>query len=122
MLPSLIVCLFLICGDRTTLTPEPELGRKKLDLLKLYKKVTEAGGYDFCTTEKGQSSSYQTPSISKCCLSLTFPPSSTLGVWRDLAQSYKLAANNTNAGYLLKTIYYKNLAYAPEGNEMMGIQ
>ena len=33
------------------------------------------------------------------------------GVWRDLAQSYKLAANNTNAGYLLKTIYYKNLAY-----------
>lgn len=68
----------------TVLTPEPELGRKRLDLLKLYKKVTEAGGYDHCTTEKG--------------------------VWRDLAQSYKLAANNTNAGYLLKTIYYKNLA------------
>jgi hypothetical protein len=32
------------------------------------------------------------------------------GAWRDLALSYKLAANNTNAGYLLKTIYYKNLA------------
>ena len=41
-------------SNRTVLTPEPELGRKRLDLLKLYKKVTEAGGYDHCTTEKGE--------------------------------------------------------------------
>ncbi|RPA96652.1 ARID-like protein [Choiromyces venosus 120613-1] len=69
----------------TTLTVEPELGRKLLDLRKLYNKVTSLGGYDKVTEEKG--------------------------AWRDLALGYKLAANNTNAGYLLKTIYYKNLAY-----------
>ncbi|KAH8154160.1 uncharacterized protein LAJ45_01928 [Morchella importuna] len=68
----------------TTLTIEPELGRKLLDLRKLYEKVTALGGYDKVTEEKG--------------------------AWRDLALQYKLAANNTNAGYLLKTIYYKNLA------------
>ena len=45
----------------TILTPEPELGRKKLDLLKLYKKVTDAGGYDNCTTEKGELRSIPAP-------------------------------------------------------------
>lgn len=38
---------------RTTLTEEPELGRKKVDLLKLYKRITEEGGYDKVTEEKG---------------------------------------------------------------------
>ena len=33
------------------------------------------------------------------------------GAWRNMAQSYKPIVNNTNAGFLLKTIYYKMLAY-----------
>lgn len=39
---------------RTTLTVEPELGRKLLDLRKLYEKVTTLGGYDKVTEEKGR--------------------------------------------------------------------
>lgn len=39
---------------RTTLTVEPELGRKLLDLRKLYEKVTALGGYDKVTEEKGR--------------------------------------------------------------------
>lgn len=39
---------------RTTLTVEPELGRKLLDLRKLYEKVTALGGYDKVTEEKGK--------------------------------------------------------------------
>lgn len=39
---------------RTTLTIEPELGRKLLDLRKLYEKVTALGGYDKVTEEKGK--------------------------------------------------------------------
>ncbi|RPA81232.1 hypothetical protein BJ508DRAFT_414890 [Ascobolus immersus RN42] len=68
----------------TDLVQEPELGRRKLDLLKLYKKILDLGGYDKVTEEKG--------------------------AWRNLATSYKLTGNTTNAGFLLKTIYYKNLA------------
>ena len=43
-----------ILFHRTTLTIEPELGRKLLDLRKLYKKVTSLGGYDKVTEEKGE--------------------------------------------------------------------
>ncbi|KAL7275639.1 hypothetical protein RUND412_001399 [Rhizina undulata] len=84
----------LVACGRTTLTPEPELGRKLLDLSKLYEKVTALGGYDKVTEEKGRVTSQK----------------ALFGAWRDLALGYKLVANNTNAGYLLKTIYYKNLA------------
>jgi hypothetical protein len=34
---------------------EPELGRRKLDLFKLYKKILSLGGYDKVTEEKGTS-------------------------------------------------------------------
>ena len=33
-----------------------------------------------------------------------------IGAWRDIANTYKPPINNSNAGYLLKTIYYKYLA------------
>jgi hypothetical protein len=39
----------------TTLTHEPELGRKLLDLHKLYNTVTKLGGYDKITERKGGS-------------------------------------------------------------------
>ncbi|CUS13026.1 unnamed protein product [Tuber aestivum] len=91
----------------TTLTIEPELGRKLLDLRKLYNKVTSLGGYDKVTEEKGCG-----PSINPVLpwVGADRDTGNSQGAWRDLALGYKLAANNTNAGYLLKTIYYKNLA------------
>ncbi|KAI5778407.1 ARID DNA-binding domain-containing protein [Geopyxis carbonaria] len=38
----------------TPLVHEPELGRKLLDLNKLYQRVTEQGGYDKITETKGE--------------------------------------------------------------------
>ncbi len=33
------------------------------------------------------------------------------GSWKAIAFAYKLNANSTNAGFLLKQIYYRNLVY-----------
>lgn len=37
----------------TDVNIEPDLGRKRLDLLKLYKNIIELGGYDKVTEDKG---------------------------------------------------------------------
>ncbi|ODQ53812.1 hypothetical protein SAICODRAFT_55704 [Saitoella complicata NRRL Y-17804] len=68
----------------TPLLREPGLGPRKISLLKLYKLVTGRGGYDAVTEEKG--------------------------TWKSLAGTYKLPPTITNAGFLLKTIYYRYLA------------
>lgn len=66
-----------------TFVREPVIGPHRIDLLKLYKRVVELGGYDKVSSEKSW--------------------------WKNLSNHYKLPPMS-NAGYLLKSIYYKNLA------------
>ncbi|KAK6361600.1 Chromatin structure-remodeling complex protein rsc9 [Orbilia blumenaviensis] len=62
---------------------EPDLQRKKVDLLKLYKNIIERGGYTIV--------------------------SNTTGLWKELAVQFNPPQHNTNIGFVLKTIYWKNL-------------
>ncbi len=39
---------------RTDVNIEPDLGRKRLDLLKLYRNIVSLGGYDKVTDDKGR--------------------------------------------------------------------
>lgn len=66
-----------------TFVREPVIGPHRIDLLKLYNRVIELGGYDKVSSEKSW--------------------------WKNLSNHYKLPPMS-NAGYLLKSIYYKNLA------------
>ncbi len=70
----------------TAFQKEPVLGPRRLSLLKLYEKVVALGGYDVLSEEKS--------------------------AWKNLATEYNIPAmsNPGMPGYLLKTIYYKNLA------------
>ena len=65
---------------------EPALGPRRLDLLKLYKKILGRGGYD-AVSDQGMA-------------------------WRGIADEYNIPpmSNAGMPGYLLKTIYYKCLA------------
>ncbi|KAF3161625.1 Chromatin structure-remodeling complex protein rsc9 [Orbilia oligospora] len=62
---------------------EPDLQRKKVDLLKLYKTIVDQGGYTIV--------------------------SNTTGLWKELAVKFNPPQHNTNIGFVLKTIYWKNL-------------
>ncbi|KAG5519465.1 hypothetical protein PMAC_002092 [Pneumocystis sp. 'macacae'] len=66
-----------------TFVREPVIGPHRIDLLKLYNRVIALGGYDKVSAEKSW--------------------------WKNLSNHYKLPPMS-NAGYLLKSIYYKNLA------------
>jgi chromatin structure-remodeling complex subunit RSC9 len=66
---------------------EPALGPRRISLLKLYKRIIAMGGYDMV--------------------------SDTPMMWKKIAAEYNVPpmSNAGMPGYLLKTMYYKNLAY-----------
>ncbi|PQE05184.1 rsc complex subunit rsc9 protein [Rutstroemia sp. NJR-2017a BBW] len=69
----------------THFDPEPRVGTRNIDLLQLYKVVTERGGYDRVSDEKL--------------------------AWRKLGSEFNLGVNNLPAlAFSLKTTYYKYLA------------
>ncbi|KAI9844638.1 MAG: Chromatin structure-remodeling complex protein rsc9 [Sclerophora amabilis] len=69
----------------TTLEPEPRVGTKHVDFLRLYKVVTGRGGYDVVCSEKLQ--------------------------WRKIGQDFSLGTANLAAqAFNLKSAYYRNLA------------
>jgi chromatin structure-remodeling complex subunit RSC9 len=69
----------------THFDPEPRVGTRNIDLLQLYKVVTERGGYDKVSDEKL--------------------------AWRKLGSEFNLGVNNLPAlAFSLKTTYYKYLA------------
>lgn len=75
---------------RTLLDREPKIGSRHIDLLRLYKRVTSEGGYDKVSDTKGNKLA-----------------------WRRLAGEFLPgSANLTTQAFLVKTAYYKNLAYA----------
>jgi chromatin structure-remodeling complex subunit RSC9 len=75
---------------RTILDREPKVGNRHIDLLRLYKRVNEEGGYDKVSDTKGNKLA-----------------------WRRLAGEFLPgSANLTTQAFLVKTAYYKNLAYA----------
>lgn len=66
------------------------MGSKIVDLHKLYKRVTEEGGYDVVSDTR-----------------------SNKLMWRKLGQDFHLgSAASPTLAFTLKTVYYKNLAYA----------
>ncbi|KAF2203584.1 hypothetical protein GQ43DRAFT_478934 [Delitschia confertaspora ATCC 74209] len=72
----------------THLDREPKVGPRHIDLLKLYKRVLEEGGYDKVSDTK----------------------QTKLG-WRRLAGEFLPGSNNlTTQAFLVKSAYYKNLA------------
>jgi len=69
----------------TEFVREPRVGSRSIDLLKLYKMVMERGGYDKVSDEKL--------------------------AWRKVGEDFNLGQLNLPAlAFMLKTVYYKNLA------------
>ncbi|KAG2177910.1 hypothetical protein INT43_003157 [Umbelopsis isabellina] len=66
----------------TTLQAEPILGGQKLDLLKLFKEVQAAGGYEQVTKDRA---------------------------WKQLGDNFNFKRTCTNSAYVLKAVYKKNL-------------
>ncbi|KZF21073.1 hypothetical protein L228DRAFT_269475 [Xylona heveae TC161] len=75
-------------GTTDVFDPEPKIGNRHADLFKLYKKITERGGYDKVSAEKGG--------------------------FREVGQEIKLVigppSGHAQLSYQLKTAYYRNLA------------
>ncbi|KAF1811877.1 hypothetical protein P152DRAFT_436752 [Eremomyces bilateralis CBS 781.70] len=72
----------------TRLDKEPKIGARHLDLLKLYKRVTDEGGYDIVSDTKGNKLAWRR------IASELLPPSAQIGT----------------LAFMVKTAYYKNLA------------
>ena len=73
-------------STRTILEPQPRVNGKQINLLKLFNDVVERGGYDAVSAEKL--------------------------AWRKLGHEFGLGSSNVAAyAFLLKTVYYNNLAY-----------
>ncbi|KAI8373263.1 ARID DNA-binding domain-containing protein [Blakeslea trispora] len=66
----------------TTLLSEPVLGGQKIDLLKLYKGVVAAGGFDQVTKKRS---------------------------WKQIGATFEFPATCTNSAYILKGLYIRNL-------------
>ncbi|KAF2429354.1 hypothetical protein EJ08DRAFT_635644 [Tothia fuscella] len=72
----------------THFDPEPKVGPRHLDLLRLYKRVTEEGGYDRASDIKGNKLA-----------------------WRRISSEFLTGGQNVvQLAFLVKTAYYKNLA------------
>jgi len=77
---------------RTFLDREPKVANQHIDLLRLYKRVNDEGGYDKVSDTKNNKLA-----------------------WRRLAADFlrdSSATQLTTQAFLIKTAYYKNLAYA----------
>lgn len=77
---------------RTILDREPKVANQHVDLLRLYKRVNEEGGYDKVSDTKNNKLA-----------------------WRRLAADFlqdSSASQLTTQAFLIKTAYYKNLACA----------
>lgn len=80
----------LISCRSTTLERDPKIGQRHINLLRLYERVCEEGGYDRVSDTKNNKLA-----------------------WRRIAAEFLPShANATTQAFLVKTIYYKNLAYA----------
>lgn len=72
----------------TILEAQPKVGPRHLDLLRLYKRVVEEGGYDRASDVKGNKLA-----------------------WRRIAADFLPSnVNVVQMAFLVKTAYYKNLA------------
>jgi chromatin structure-remodeling complex subunit RSC9 len=86
-------CAHVDRSCRTVLDREPKIANQHIDLLRLYKRVVAEGGYDKVSDTKNNKLA-----------------------WRRLATDLlpgSSANHLTTQAFLIKTAYYKNLAYAP---------
>ena len=83
-------------STRTILEPQPRVNGKQINLLKLFSDVVERGGYDAVSAEKL--------------------------AWRKLGHEFGLGSSNVAAyAFLLKSVYYNNLAYVQAGYSRLHI-
>ncbi|KAG0183971.1 hypothetical protein DFQ28_000379, partial [Apophysomyces sp. BC1034] len=73
----------------TTLQAEPVLGGKRLDLLKIYKVVVAAGGFEQVTKNRG---------------------------WKQVGDIFRFPSTCTNSAYIIKGLYIRNLLGWEEEN------
>lgn len=73
----------------TIFEAEPKIGQKRVDLLRLYNRVMQDGGYDRVSDTKAEK-----------------------GQWRNLGSElgFDKATHPSALAFMLKTVYYKNLA------------
>lgn len=77
--------------DSTLLEREPKAGNRHIDLLRLYKRVCEEGGYDAVSDIKGKPLA-----------------------WRRIASEFLPTSSSiASQAFIFKSAYYKNLAYDP---------
>lgn len=77
-----------MCASRTTFEREPKVGSRRLDLLRLYQKVTAEGGYDRVSDTKGNPLA-----------------------WRKMASEFLPGSSSiATQAFMVKTAYYRNLA------------
>lgn len=75
----------------TVLEREPKVGSRHIDLLRLWKRVNDEGGYDKVSDTKGNKLA-----------------------WRRIASEFLPSGPSlTTQAFLVKSTYYKNLAYVP---------
>jgi len=78
----------MMIRDSTNFDPAPKVGNRRVDILRLYKRVVSDGGYDVVSDTK----------------------QSKLA-WRRIGQEFNLGSSNLPAlAFNLKTAYYKTLA------------
>lgn len=76
-------------AGRTHFEREPKVGTRHIDLLRLYKRVCEEGGYDKVSDTKGNKLA-----------------------WRRIAAEFLPGSSNvTTQAFIVKSAFYKNLAY-----------
>lgn len=84
------------CSTRTILEPQPRVNGKQINLYKLFNDVVERGGYDVVSAEKL--------------------------AWRKIGHEFGLGSANAAAyAFLLKSVYYNNLAYVQAGHSHLRI-
>jgi chromatin structure-remodeling complex subunit RSC9 len=75
----------------TVLEREPKVGSRHIDLLRLWKRVNDEGGYDKVSDIKGNKLA-----------------------WRRIASEFlPNGPSLTTQAFLVKSTYYRNLAYVP---------
>jgi chromatin structure-remodeling complex subunit RSC9 len=89
----------LTLNCRTHLDAEPKIGSRHISLLRLYKRVVEEGGYDKVSDTKGNKLA-----------------------WRRIAGEFLPGSSNlTTQAFIVKSIYYKNLAYVISNSREMAL-
>lgn len=92
--------------SRTSLQAEPVLGRKRLDLLKFYKLVLAAGGFEQVRNVRQGRVRERKEHIERKRLYFQVTKKRS---WKHIGENFRLPSTCTNSAYILKGLYIRNL-------------